>query len=742
MRRHLARCSRLAAVAVLAGLAAVGLSTASMRSAGAPPPSELRTLLEAYRAGDPDAAVDTFAKWDAQRVEREQSSLTDLTEPAVKAALALFHTEAGVRNDRFGSIRPDVGVLTGDDSEKEVHYRTAKRLVDEVFRQARGVGDLQLLELCRLWYVFSYHYSFDRRAMRLALERYPTDPYLLLVKARDDEYWMGPEIEGPPVGFSVQSGDSPRREQVISTSHGVFGLRRVDAEDTLRRALKLVPTSPEAQLRLGRVLYLLDHPAARSELEKALQDATDARQGIVAYLAALFLGQLLEDKGQRDEAARFYGQAINIYPRAVVARLALGKLQIWSGRLPEGWANVREVFADGPQPKAVPLDPWYLYRYDRRSWDGPRQLRAMRDIVRRSSGGIVTTFSPRGTPDQMPATMLRTAQREVDDRRAVSGRVEFQEASWPGAGVSVQERAQFRVAVQGVRIDVLVSDKGRPLVGLSANDFEVLDNEVPQRITSVEATQNVAVAVLVDASLSVQGVDDFGVRHPRKFQALVRAANAVADALRPGDQVSAVTFSDRLWPHILRSNDPDAVRRAFADTSGMTEARLVEFGTAVWDSTLAAASLVATDQRRPVVMLLSDGADNASWLFTAPYTTPWVGRQRSQVYECLRNSGIVIDTITVPRNYTSRGHRDEVSGPLYPDEPAIETGGTRWAAEADGLSEKLARRLQQLRQGYVLMFTPTGVGTDDGWHRLTVRVRGRNAKVECRKGYQAAGAKK
>ena len=52
----------------------------------------------------------------------------------------------------------------------------------------------------------------------------------------------------------------------------------------------------------------------------------------------------------------------------------------------------------------------------------------------------------------------------------------------------------FRSGVSVVRVDVLATDGGRPLEGLTAADFELTDNGVPQDVTSLKAKMSVRAA--------------------------------------------------------------------------------------------------------------------------------------------------------------------------------------------------------------------------------------------------------
>ena len=53
------------------------------------------------------------------------------------------------------------------------------------------------------------------------------------------------------------------------------------------------------------------------------------------------------------------------------------------------------------------------------------------------------------------------------------------------AGSLLAQVPAFSSKVEAVRIDVLVTENGRPVRGLQAGDFDVLDNGVPQPVDLV-----------------------------------------------------------------------------------------------------------------------------------------------------------------------------------------------------------------------------------------------------------------
>ena len=94
------------------------------------------------------------------------------------------------------------------------------------------------------------------------------------------------------------------------------------------------------------------------------------------------------------------------------------------------------------------------------------------------------------------------------------------------ATATAQQAPTFSAKVEGVRVDVLVTDNGRAVPGLGPGDFDVRDNGVPQQIDLVDLTDvPVNVVLTLDFSRSVTG---------DKLAALRRAGRGLLDALVPG----------------------------------------------------------------------------------------------------------------------------------------------------------------------------------------------------------------
>lgn len=307
-----------------------------------------------------------------------------------------------------------------------------------------------------------------------------------------------------------------------------------------------------------------------------------------------------------------------------------------------------------------------------------------------------------------------------------------------GTTTIAQQRPTLRTTTHGVRIDALVSEGSQPVVGLRAEDFEVLDKGVRQQVDSADAANHVAVALALDLSLNLRTEDRVGQfgRPDPMFPLSLKACEALLQAVGPGDRVALLAIADRVMPLVPLTSDLGALRRALAQTQAVPPRTTALFGdsrggvtfahetdglmlqSSIWDATFAAASLVAEDAGRPLVVVVSDGIDDASWL------------SRADVSRTLADLGIAVDLIQPPKRRTHAGF-------ATPEVLAKTTGGLLYKTDDSKLLAKLRDRLADLRQSYVLTYEPRGVGTNDGWHDVVVKVRGRNASVKARPGYYA-----
>jgi len=277
-----------------------------------------------------------------------------------------------------------------------------------------------------------------------------------------------------------------------------------------------------------------------------------------------------------------------------------------------------------------------------------------------------------------------------------------------GAVLAAQQAATFRSGVDLVRLDVLVTQGGKPVGGLTADDFEVLDNGVRQPLRVATLAGSVSVVLVLDTSGSLEG--------PQLDQ-LIRASQMVVGLLRPEDEVSLATFSWRLLMPAGSGRNPAAIRAALASATASGT-------TALWDALFGGLALAGGSGGRSLVLLFTDGLENASWL------------REEDVADAAERSESVIYVVRPPGPAVPQSSLAAAKNRLRGI--ADRTGGSVVDTDTFGqLPQRFTAILDEFRARYLLSYEPTGVRRDDGWHNVEVRVRGGRRTVKARPGYYA-----
>jgi VWFA-related protein len=284
------------------------------------------------------------------------------------------------------------------------------------------------------------------------------------------------------------------------------------------------------------------------------------------------------------------------------------------------------------------------------------------------------------------------------------------------APAAPQERGPvFRAGADVVTVDASVQRDRRPVIGLKAPDFELLDNGVPQEIADVSFERlPIDVTLLLDVSASVTGpmLDELG-----------RALRQVRADLAPGDRLRLLTFNMSVRRLVDFSQPTASIDEALASVRGAGSSAVVD-GLAV---SLAAAE---TPGRRRLIVLFSDGQDSSS--ITDPDTLLDVARRSTPTVAIILGSPNPERPASLLR--TSSALASATVGALS-ERIAGETGGiVTLVKPGETLTSKFRRMLQEFRSSYVLYFTPRGVDRV-GAHTLDVRVKRTGVDVRARRGY-------
>jgi Ca-activated chloride channel family protein len=285
----------------------------------------------------------------------------------------------------------------------------------------------------------------------------------------------------------------------------------------------------------------------------------------------------------------------------------------------------------------------------------------------------------------------------------------------PSAPQQQQAPTVFRTGADVVTVDASVQRERRPVTGLTAADFELLDNGVKQEVSDVTYEKlPIDVTLVLDVSASVTGA---------VLDELRRALRQVRTDLTAADRMRLLAFNMR-------------VRRLvdFTQPSGDVDMALAALrpggSSAVFDA--LAVSLASADApgRRRLVVLFSDGQDSSSisdadaLLEVARRSTPTVATILAS--PLLERPASVLRSSASLASATIEGLSDRL---------ATETGGMVTTVKSgENLTSKFRRMVQDFRSSYVLFFTPNGVERA-GPHTLEVRVKRPGVEVRARRGY-------
>jgi VWFA-related protein len=258
----------------------------------------------------------------------------------------------------------------------------------------------------------------------------------------------------------------------------------------------------------------------------------------------------------------------------------------------------------------------------------------------------------------------------------------------------------FSSKVEAVRVDVLVTENGKPVRGLRPADFEILDNGVRQTVDLVSFEQlPLNVVFTFDMSDSIAG---------ERLANLREAGRSVLDALKKEDQAGLVFFNTEVVVGSALTSDTGPVRTAI-------DSAIPKGNTSLIDASFAGMMLAESDVGRGLVIVFSDGRDTSSWL------------RPKAVLDVAKRCDAVVYGVAAGLALKAEFLKDLTD----------QTGGRLFMIESTkGLSAVFLEVLDEFRQRYLVSYSPSGV-PQDGWHELTVRVKGRGATVRARPGYLA-----
>jgi Ca-activated chloride channel family protein len=270
-----------------------------------------------------------------------------------------------------------------------------------------------------------------------------------------------------------------------------------------------------------------------------------------------------------------------------------------------------------------------------------------------------------------------------------------------------------------VFLPVMVFDKKSAFVpGLTRQNFRVFENGKEQVIRSFDAPTQLPleIAILIDTSASV--------KRKLKFEQESAASFVISMLKQSTDRALFASFDSVVTLHVDFTRDSGDLTRAIDSVKASGNTRLYDAIYTICEQKMA----LLPPGRRPVILVISDGADTAS------------DRSLEEAVRIAQRTNTTIFGIST-RNYsdvsagTVRGSVDKEL-----DRLCRQTGGRTYLPyERLELERAFAGVRTLLRNQYVIYYEPTDQNRDGKFREIEVRVDGVDQKVEVRakSGYYA-----
>jgi Ca-activated chloride channel homolog len=263
-----------------------------------------------------------------------------------------------------------------------------------------------------------------------------------------------------------------------------------------------------------------------------------------------------------------------------------------------------------------------------------------------------------------------------------------------------------RAYVSSVLVEPSVRDaRGRPVNSLTADDFHVTEDGVPQKV-EMAGTETVPAnyTLLIDSSQSMS----------RHIDVVRNAALQLPGRLRAKDSITVVPFNRTLGTVTGPTQDHDTVSSAIQSIRATG-------GTAILDCLTTAVQQLQAQPGRNILVLITDGYDENSVIKVGP------------ALDAIKASKVTVYVIAIGgvAGISLRG--EDVLKTI-----ASATGGRAFfPAREFQLADVHGLIASDVQQRYVLSYTPTNQRPDGKWREIGVTTDRADYSVLARRGYVA-----
>jgi Ca-activated chloride channel family protein len=288
----------------------------------------------------------------------------------------------------------------------------------------------------------------------------------------------------------------------------------------------------------------------------------------------------------------------------------------------------------------------------------------------------------------------------------------------------------FRADVHLINVGFSVRDsQGKFVTNLTQDDFEVLEDGVPQKISFFARSVDVplTLGLIVDASGSQASFVKAHQKDLKTFLNTVLGSRDRAFMLCFGNHLRLVadySTPERDLTAALEGFDRAKDKSIYPEL-GPDEIRTA--GTAFYDAIYYSAVQMMPNAEggRRALVIFSDGEDNSS------------AHHMLDAIEAAQTGNVLLFCVRYTEVHGNRLNARNKYGASVMARIARETGGNDYDAREKGLADNFRQIGEQLRSAYELGYHSTNTTIDDSFHKIAIRVKDPSLTVHAKTGYYA-----
>ncbi|MFI5182530.1 MAG: VWA domain-containing protein [Thermoanaerobaculia bacterium] len=258
--------------------------------------------------------------------------------------------------------------------------------------------------------------------------------------------------------------------------------------------------------------------------------------------------------------------------------------------------------------------------------------------------------------------------------------------------------------VQAIELFTSVLAKGRPVTGLSKEQFSVFEDGVSQTLDGFEVVTNLPLSIGV-------GIDTSGSMEETLVEAQKAANEFLKDVMTPRDRCFLLNFD----------NEPQLVIRFTTDRERLAQAMAgmrAQGSTALWDAIVYGLFQFQGVRGRKAYVILTDGEDRSSKF---PFEA---------ALDYAKKSGVALYFIGLRIPGAELSVRAKLS------KLGRETGGAAYFVnDAQGVARIYAEINEELRSQYLLSYLPQNKTPGNMWRKIEVKMTPSNLVARTISGY-------